>query len=66
MLAQPGSWRLRPGYLKRLGDGGSIAVKDHRVTGNRPQETDTVDKGPEIDEDTTDTVDSTSEPTRTH
>ncbi|GKD69175.1 hypothetical protein Tco_1323265 [Tanacetum coccineum] len=46
--------------------GGSIAVKDHRVTGNRQQETDTVDRGPEIDEDTTDTVDSTSEPTGTH
>ncbi|GJU51816.1 hypothetical protein Tco_1221371 [Tanacetum coccineum] len=45
--------------------GGSIAVKDHRVTGNRQQETDTVDRGPEIDEDTTDTVDSTSEPTGT-
>ncbi|GKE09844.1 reverse transcriptase domain-containing protein, partial [Tanacetum coccineum] len=33
--------------------GGSTAVKDHRVTGSRPQETDTVDKGPKIDKDTT-------------
>ncbi|GKA04439.1 hypothetical protein Tco_0683559 [Tanacetum coccineum] len=40
-------------------------VKDHRVAGNRPQETNTIDRGPEIDEDTTDTVDNTLESTGT-
>ncbi|GJZ88277.1 putative reverse transcriptase domain-containing protein [Tanacetum coccineum] len=63
MLAQLGSWRLRPGCLERLGDGGSTAVRDHRVAGSIPQETDTVDKGPKIDEDNT-ARDSTSESTR--
>ncbi|GJW12054.1 putative reverse transcriptase domain-containing protein [Tanacetum coccineum] len=33
-----------------------IAVRDHRVAGSRPQETDTVNKGPKIDEDNTDTA----------
>ncbi|GKF73711.1 hypothetical protein Tco_0220043, partial [Tanacetum coccineum] len=44
---------------------GSTAVRDCGVAGNRPQEIDTVDRGPEIDEDTTDTVDSTLESTGT-
>ncbi|GJR44689.1 hypothetical protein Tco_1312792 [Tanacetum coccineum] len=41
------------------------AVKDHKVMGNRPQETDAVDRGPKIDEYNTDIVDSTSESTET-
>ncbi|GKD53817.1 hypothetical protein Tco_1287204, partial [Tanacetum coccineum] len=44
---------------------GSTTVKDRKVAGRRPQETDTIDRGPEIDEDTIDIVDSTSESTRT-
>ncbi|GJY69577.1 hypothetical protein Tco_0472559 [Tanacetum coccineum] len=46
-------------------EGGSTLVRDRGVAGSRPQETDIVDRGPKIDEDTTDTVDSTSESTRT-
>ncbi|GJZ10158.1 hypothetical protein Tco_0544917 [Tanacetum coccineum] len=41
--------------------GGSITVKDHIITGSRPQETDTVYRGLEIVEDTTNTVDDTLE-----
>ncbi|GKE36353.1 hypothetical protein Tco_1459758 [Tanacetum coccineum] len=44
---------------------GSTTVKDHGVASSRPQETDTVYKVPEITEDTTDIVDSTSESTGT-
>ncbi|GKG66449.1 hypothetical protein Tco_0700037, partial [Tanacetum coccineum] len=43
--------------------GGSTAVRDLGVAGSRPQETNTVDIGPKIDEDTTDIVDNTSEST---
>ncbi|GJR01787.1 hypothetical protein Tco_0524771 [Tanacetum coccineum] len=45
--------------------GVSTAVKDHKVAGSRQQETNTVDRGPKIDEDNTDTVDSTLESTGT-
>ncbi|GJZ78961.1 putative reverse transcriptase domain-containing protein [Tanacetum coccineum] len=44
---------------------GSTAVRDRGVAGSRPQETNTVYRGPEIDEDTTYIVDSTSESTGT-
>ncbi|GJU32536.1 hypothetical protein Tco_1176125 [Tanacetum coccineum] len=44
--------------------GDSTAVRDHGVTGTRPLETNTVDRGPKIDEDTTDTIDNTLESTR--
>ncbi|GJT33561.1 hypothetical protein Tco_0923980 [Tanacetum coccineum] len=37
--------------------GGSRAVRDHRVAGSRPQETDIVDRGPKIDKDAKDIVD---------
>ncbi|GJZ47247.1 hypothetical protein Tco_0601079 [Tanacetum coccineum] len=40
---------------------GSTTVKDCKVAGSRPQETDTVYRGPKIAEDTTDTINSTSE-----
>ncbi|GJT77556.1 hypothetical protein Tco_1044281 [Tanacetum coccineum] len=45
--------------------GGSTAVKDHKVAGNRPQEIDAVDRGPKIDEDNIDIVDNTLESTGT-
>ncbi|GKG19348.1 hypothetical protein Tco_0376447, partial [Tanacetum coccineum] len=41
----------------------SITVRDCGVTGSRLQETNTVDRGPKFDEDTTNTIDSTSEST---
>ncbi|GJR90976.1 hypothetical protein Tco_0214987 [Tanacetum coccineum] len=41
--------------------GGSTTVRDHKVAGSRPQETDTFDRGPKFDEDITDIIDSTSE-----
>ncbi|GJZ08506.1 hypothetical protein Tco_0542789 [Tanacetum coccineum] len=45
--------------------GGSTTVRDHKVMGSKSQETDTVDRGPKIDEDTTDIVDNTLESTGT-
>ncbi|GJT83480.1 hypothetical protein Tco_1057822 [Tanacetum coccineum] len=45
--------------------GGNTTVRDHRVTGSRPQKIDIVDRGPKFDKDTTDIVDSTSESTGT-
>ncbi|GKG58624.1 hypothetical protein Tco_0594394, partial [Tanacetum coccineum] len=41
------------------------AVRQHRVGSSRPQETNTVDRGPKIYEDNKDIVDSTLESTRT-
>ncbi|GJR93418.1 hypothetical protein Tco_0265592 [Tanacetum coccineum] len=69
-----GDFRRDYGFIATLDDdimrdperyiGGSTAVRDYGVMGSRPLETDTVDRGPKIDEDTADTVDSTLESTR--
>ncbi|GKG39526.1 hypothetical protein Tco_0463671 [Tanacetum coccineum] len=59
-----GLWMLVTSHVLRLCiaySGDNTVVEDHEVAGSRPQETDTIYKGPEIAEDTTDTVDSTSE-----
>ncbi|GJU83359.1 hypothetical protein Tco_1285724 [Tanacetum coccineum] len=70
-----GDFRRDYGFIATLNDeimrdperdiGRSTVVRDRGVVGSRPQETNTVDKSPEINEDTTNIVDSTSESTGT-